>query len=68
MRGVGDRRNGGKITSNLERKKRYVSLITTLEDMLGSAKLSKMAGHMALHGCCFSTVQGARSSTNKGVI
>ena len=27
--------------------------------MLGSAKLSKMVGHMVLHGCHFSMVQGA---------
>ena len=45
-----------------------VYLCGVLGDMLGSAKLSKMAGHMALHGCRFSTVQGARSSANKGVI
>ena len=45
-----------------------VYLCGVLGDMLGSAKLSKMAGHMALHGCRFSTVQDAHSSTNKGVI
>jgi hypothetical protein len=28
-----------------------VYLCGVLGDMLGSAKLSKMAGHMALHGC-----------------
>ena len=45
-----------------------VYLCGVLGDMLGSAKLSKMAGHMALHGCCFCTVQGARPSADKGVI
>ena len=44
-----------------------VYLCGVLGDMLGSAKLSKMAEHMALHGCHFSTVQGAHSSANKGV-
>ena len=38
-----------------------VYLCGVLGDMLGSAKLSKMAGHMATYGCRFSTVQGARS-------
>ena len=38
-----------------------VYLCGVLGDMLGSAKLSKMAGHMATYGCCFSTVQGAHS-------
>ena len=38
-----------------------VYLCGVLGDMLGSAKLSKMAGHMALHGCRFSMVQGART-------
>jgi hypothetical protein len=45
-----------------------VYLCGVLGDMLGSAKLSKMAGHMALHGCCFCTVQGAKATTKKGVI
>jgi hypothetical protein len=45
-----------------------VFLCGVLGDMLGSAKLSKMAGHMALHGCHFCTVQGARPSGKKGVI
>ena len=45
-----------------------VYLCGVLGDMLGSAKLSKMAGHMALHGCRFCTVQGARPSADKGVI
>ena len=38
-----------------------VYLCGVLGDMLGSAKLSRMAGHMALHGCRFSMVQGVRS-------
>jgi hypothetical protein len=37
-----------------------VYLCGVLGDMLGSAKLSRMAGHMARYGCCFSMVQGAR--------
>ena len=45
-----------------------VYLCGVLGDMLGSAKLSKMAGHMALHGCRFCTVQGARPNADKGVI
>jgi hypothetical protein len=44
-----------------------VYLCGVLGDMLGSAKLSRMAGHMAIYGCRFSTVQGARSG-NKGTI
>jgi hypothetical protein len=36
-----------------------VYLCGVLGDMLGSAKLSRMAGHMARYGCCFSMVQGA---------
>ncbi len=44
-----------------------VFLCGVLGDMLGSAKLSKMAGHMAVYGCRFSTVQGARSSKEKGI-
>ena len=40
-----------------------VYLCGVLGDMLGSAKLSKMAGHMAAYGCRFSTVQGAHHST-----
>jgi hypothetical protein len=44
-----------------------VYLCGVLGDMLGSAKLSRMAGHMAIYGCHFSTVQGARSG-NKGTI
>jgi len=35
-------------------------------DMLGSAKLSGMAGHSALHGDRFSLVQGAYPSKEKG--
>jgi hypothetical protein len=35
-------------------------------DMLGSAKLSGMAGHSALYGDCFSLVQGARSAKARG--
>src|SRR6266404_9147725 len=38
----------------------------SLGDMLGSAKLSKMAGHAAVHGCRFSMVQGAHSGNEKG--
>ena len=33
-----------------------VFLCGVLGDMLGSATLSRMAGHMALYGCCFSMV------------
>ena len=44
-----------------------VYLCGVLGDMLGSAKLSRMAGHMARYGCRFSTVKGARPS-NKGMI
>ena len=44
-----------------------VYLCGVLGDMLGSAKLSRMAGHMATYGCRFSTVQGARNSTT-GII
>jgi hypothetical protein len=35
-------------------------------DMLGSAKLSGMAGHSALHGDRFSLVKGARPAKEKG--
>ena len=45
-----------------------VFLCGVLGDMLGSAKLSRMAGHMALHGCRFSMVRGARPSKDKGMI
>jgi hypothetical protein len=45
-----------------------VYLCGVLGDMLGSAKLSKMAGHMALHGCHFCTVWGACPSSKKGMI
>ena len=44
-----------------------VFLCGVLGDMLGSAKLSKMSGHVGLHGCHFSDVQGARSSKIKGI-
>lgn len=37
-----------------------------LGDMLGSAKLSGMAGHSAVHGDRFTMVKGARSSLAKG--
>lgn len=37
-----------------------------LGDMLGSAKLNGMAGHTAIFGDRFSTVQGAKSSRIKG--
>ena len=43
-----------------------VYLCGVLGDMLGSAKLSRMAGHMARYGCRFSMVQGARPA-DKGV-
>ena len=45
-----------------------VYLCGVLGDMLGSAKLSKMAGHMATYGCRFSKVKGARPSVDKGMI
>jgi Transposase family tnp2 len=45
-----------------------VYLCGVLGDMLGSAKLSRMAGHMARYGCRFSTVKGARASSAKGMI
>ena len=45
-----------------------IFLCGVLGDMLGSAKLSRMAGHMALYGCRFSMVRGARSSKDKGMI
>jgi hypothetical protein len=44
-----------------------VFLCGVLGDMLGSAKLSRMAGHMALYGCRFSTVRGARPSKERGM-
>ena len=37
-----------------------------LGDMLGSAKINGMAGHMAIHGDRYSMVQAARSSLAKG--
>jgi hypothetical protein len=45
-----------------------VFLCGVLGDMLGSAKLSRMAGHMALYGCRFSMVRGARASTDRGIM
>ena len=45
-----------------------VYLCGVLRDMLGSAKFSRMAGHMAIYGCCFSTVKGARPNKDKGMI
>jgi hypothetical protein len=45
-----------------------VYLCGVLGDMLGSAKLSRMAGHMARYGCRFSMVRGARPSRDKGMI
>jgi len=42
----------------------YICMV--LGDMLGSAKISGMAGHTAVHGDRFSTVTAARSSTKKG--
>ena len=44
-----------------------VYLCGALGDMLGSAKLSKMTGHIATFGCCFSMVQGACPSI-RGII
>ena len=45
-----------------------VYLCGVLGDMLGSAKLSRMAGHMASYGCRFSMVRGARPSKHRGMI
>ena len=45
-----------------------VYLCGVLGDMLGSAKLSRMAGHMALYGCHFSMVRGACPSVGRGMI
>jgi Transposase family tnp2 len=45
-----------------------VYLCGVLGDMLGSAKLSRMAGHMAVHGCRFSMVEGARPSKDRGMV
>jgi hypothetical protein len=45
-----------------------VFLCGVLGDMLGSAKLSRMAGHMAVYGCRFSMVRGARSSKDRGLM
>jgi hypothetical protein len=42
----------------------YICMI--LGDMLGSAKLSGMAGHSAVHGDRFSLVKGAHTSLKKG--
>jgi hypothetical protein len=42
----------------------YICMI--LGDMLGSAKLSGMAGHSAIFGDCFSLVQGACSKISRG--
>ena len=42
----------------------YICMV--LGDMLGSAKISGMAGHTAVHGDRFSTVTAAHSSTKKG--
>jgi hypothetical protein len=44
----------------------HVFICMILGDMLGSAKLSGMAGHTALHGCRFSDVLAAKSSVNSG--
>lgn len=44
-----------------------VFLCGVLGDMLGSAKLSRMAGHMTLYGCHFSMVRGARPSKERGI-
>lgn len=42
------------------------SVVMCLGDMLGSAKLSGMAGHAAVHGDRFTMVKGARSSVKSG--
>jgi hypothetical protein len=42
----------------------YITMV--LGDMLGSAKLSGMAGHHAIFGDRFTLVQGAKSSTSRG--
>jgi hypothetical protein len=44
--------------------KAYICM--ALGDMLGSAKMSGMAGHSAIYGDRFSLVKGARSSLKKG--
>ena len=41
-------------------------MVGVLGDMPGSAKLSRMAGHMAIYGCRFSEVRGA--CPRKGII
>lgn len=41
-------------------------IVMILGDMLGSAKLSGLAGHSAVYGDRFSMVQGARASLEKG--
>jgi hypothetical protein len=38
-----------------------------LEDMLGLAKFSSMAGHTAVYGDYFSMVKGAHSNLKKGL-
>jgi len=42
------------------------NLCMVLGDMLGSAKMSGMAGHTAVHGDRFSMIKGARASLKKG--
>lgn len=44
----------------------HAVITMALGDMLGSAKINGMAGHMAIFGDRFSLVQGARSSRAKG--
>ena len=44
----------------------HAHICMILGDMLGSAKMSGMAGHSAVHGDRFSLIEGARSSLNKG--
>ncbi len=44
----------------------HAYLCMILGDMLGSAKLSGMAGHSAVHGDRFSMIEGARSSVKRG--
>jgi hypothetical protein len=44
----------------------HAYLCMVLGDMLGSAKMSGMAGHTAVHGDRFSMIKGARASLKKG--
>ncbi|KAF8995357.1 hypothetical protein BDQ17DRAFT_1190794, partial [Cyathus striatus] len=42
----------------------YITMV--LGDMLGSAKLNGMAGHSAIYGDHFTTVQSAKASKTRG--